>query len=136
MENFLTILALVWSIFSIILFVKIWIMTNDIRKIRDTLNGIIPHQSTDDVATTKPIGSSFKPAVDAGIMLKGSILRLKSGEFAYYGIFDGKHALYPMDESAKESICNHSKTITDNSGENYLALSDREFKTLVKKYKA
>ena len=37
MENFFAILAIVWSILCIILFFKIWGMTNDISEIRNYL---------------------------------------------------------------------------------------------------
>ena len=40
MEGFIIFLAIIWSILCFILFIKIWIMTNHVSNIKDTLSNI------------------------------------------------------------------------------------------------
>lgn len=129
METFILILAIVWSILCLILFFKIWGMTNDVRKILET---ITPKQ----VSPTPAVPVKTEDiAKNECLMLKGDVLSTNSGDFTYYGIYDGKHALYPNDKKTEEKISDNPKAIDDSLGKLYLGLNDEDMVFLVDKYK-
>ncbi len=129
METFISIVVIIWSILCLVLFFKLWGMTNDVKKILET---ITPKKEI--VKPTNPI----KPedmAKNECIMLKGDTLTTNSGSFAYYGIYEGRHALYPTDKETEGNISDNPKAIKDSLGNLYLGLSDADMVYLVDKYK-
>lgn len=129
METFISIVVIIWSILCLVLFFKLWGMTNDVKKILET---ITPKKEI--VKPTNPI----KPedmAKNECIMLKGDTLTTNSGSFDYYGIYEGRHALYPTDKETEGNISDNPKAIKDSLGNLYLGLSDADMVYLVDKYK-
>lgn len=130
METFIAIVVIVWSILCLVLFFKLWGMTNDVKKILET---ITPKQ--EDVT---PAANPIEPediAKNECLMLKGDTLITNSGKFAYYGICEGRHALYPTDKETEGKISDNPKAIKDSLGKLYLGLNDADMVYLVDKYK-
>lgn len=129
MESFIAIVVIVWSILCLVLFFKLWGMTNDVKKI---LEMITPKQ--EDVKPANPIEPE-DIAKNECLMLKGDVLTTNNGKFAYYGIYEGRHALYPTDKETEGKISVNPKAIKDSLGKLYLGLNDADMAYLVDKYK-
>ena len=95
MENFFVVLALIWSILCLILFFKIWRMTNDVCIIKDLM-----HRLVADKASKKSIASVFNI---------GDKLKVKeTGEYVTVGSIDvmGSNVLYECNTSeGKKDFC-------------------------------
>ena len=127
METFILILSIVWSILCLVLFFKIWGMTNDVKKILETITPKQEYATPTDVVRPKNV------AKDKCILIKGDAIATDLGNFSYYGIYDGKHALYPNDKETEDRISKDPKAIKDSLSALYLGLSDSELEEMVNK---
>lgn len=126
-------LAIVWTLLCIILFFKIWGMTNNVKKILDILSRNQNKVTTTGLSLDYDIRHIEESGIakNDNILATGKKLITKYGILEYFGIFQGKHSLYPVDYETRERISNHPTAVSDNSGEIYLALTDDEFSSLV-----
>lgn len=139
--SFLSFMAFVAGVLGLILFFKIWGMTNDVKKILDLLANKQYDMSPRQNYQGYDMSRRQNPVTDNGIgqnqciMMKGDTLNTNNGVFYYTGVYNGKHMLYPADQNTENVIWHVEGVCKDAYGKPYLGLSDMELQRLVDKYK-
>ena len=113
MEALIAIITIIWSVLGIILFFKIWGMTNNVKEIHDWIlenkYNNTSHKVENSQCFTAPSERGFEELSDeavktmpfSGNLKKGDLVTIvKFGTCRSEGIWQGKYAFYP--ESSKE----------------------------------
>ena len=88
MEGFFAVLAIIWSILCLILFFKIWHMTNDVSIIKELLHN--------NVMILNNIEKSHKTSVVNGINIGDRLKVKETGEYVVVSAIDniGSNTIY------------------------------------------
>lgn len=108
MEALIEIISIIWSVLGIILFFKIWGMTNNVKEIHDWIlenkYKNTDHKVENSQTFTSPSERDFEePSGEAvntkpfsGNLKKGDLVTIaKFGTCRFEGIWQGKYAFYP-----------------------------------------
>lgn len=109
MEIIIAITAVIWSVLGIILFFKIWNMTNNVKEIHDWLiTDRYQNQITKEIDLQNPTKSSRSRSIReypgeklkierfTNNLKKGDLVTItKFGTCRFKGIWQGKYAFYP-----------------------------------------
>ena len=94
MEILYLVLALVWSILCLILFFKIWVMTNDVAIIKDFLLKSLTSTKTEEPRIPKEVSASYK---------------FKAGDIVKHDSHDKEMRIYKINSDGT-CICLDDKT--------------------------
>lgn len=106
MEAIIAIVTIIWSILGIILFFKIWGMTNNVKEMRDFIlrNNYINNGENSKPQFTPPSEKEFAELAEEAVPTKPFNHNLKKGDkvsvqeygvCTFEGIWQGKYAFYP-----------------------------------------
>ncbi len=104
METVLSIFALIWSVLCIILFFKIWTMTNDVAEIKTFLTQKERKQNTEFIDTAVNTSNAIEIEEDADIQQTQHTFKFSIGDIVRSSVFWGVFEIVGFNEDGTYKI--------------------------------